>query len=69
MGLSKSDKEQFELKILAETLFKNKKKSYARSLGPKFQVDRLGEEFSALKQAFVSNIIPSGESIKVGNFF
>lgn len=64
LGLSKSDKEQFELKILAETLFKNKKKSYARSLGPKFQVDRLGEEFSALKQAFVSNIIPSGESIK-----
>ena len=65
LQLSKADKEQFELKILAETLFKNKKKSYAKCLGPRFQVDRLGEEHKALKQAFVANIIPSGENIKV----
>ncbi|XP_043474032.1 unconventional myosin IC isoform X3 [Leptopilina heterotoma] len=63
LSLSKADKEQFELKILAEKLFKNKKKSYARSLGPKFEVDRLGEDLRALKQVFVANIIPSGESI------
>ena len=69
LGLSKSDKDQFELKILAETLFKNKKKSYAKSLGPRFQTDRLGEDFRALKQAFVANMIPSGENIKVKLFF
>lgn len=65
LSLSKADKEQFELKILAEKLFKNKKKSYARSLGPKFEIDRLGEDLRALKQVFVANIIPSGESIMV----
>ncbi|XP_033231321.1 unconventional myosin IC isoform X2 [Belonocnema kinseyi] len=64
LGLSKSDKDQFELKILAENIFKNKKKSYAKSLGPKFQNDRLGEDYRALKQAFVANIIPGGENIK-----
>lgn len=65
LALSRSDKEQFELKILAESLFEDKKKSYPKSLGPKFQQDRLGNEHSALRQTFVANILPSGENIKV----
>ncbi|XP_020296336.1 myosin-IB isoform X2 [Pseudomyrmex gracilis] len=64
MALSKQDKEQFELKILAESLFKSKKKSYARSLGPRFITDRLGAEHKALRQSFTNNILPSGENIK-----
>ncbi|XP_043282313.1 unconventional myosin IC [Venturia canescens] len=66
LALSKSDKEQFELKILAESLFEDKKKSYAKSIGPRFQEDRLGEEHSALRQTFIANILPSGENIKYG---
>jgi hypothetical protein len=65
MALNKEEKEQFELKILAETLFKNKKKSYAKSVGPRFVTDRLGEEYKALRQSFINNILTSGENIKV----
>jgi len=65
MALSKEDKENFELKILAESLFKNKKKSYARSVGPRFVTDRLGDEYKALRQSFMNNILTSGENIKV----
>lgn len=65
MALSKEDKEHFELKILAESIFKGKKKSYARSLGPRFITDRLGEEYKALRQSFINNIQPTGETIKV----
>lgn len=65
MALSKEDKEHFELKILAESLFKNKKKSYAKSVGPRFVTDRLGEGYKALRQSFINNILTSGENIKV----
>lgn len=65
MALSKEDKEHFELKILGESLFKNKKKSYAKSVGPRFVTDRLGEEYKALRQSFTNNILTSGENIKV----
>lgn len=65
MALSKEDKEHFELKILAESLFKNKKKSYTKSIGPRFVIDRLGEEYKALRQSFMSNVLTSGENIKV----
>nr|XP_033321670.1 unconventional myosin IC isoform X4 [Megalopta genalis]XP_033321671.1 unconventional myosin IC isoform X4 [Megalopta genalis] len=64
LALSKEEKEQFELKILAESLFKDKKKSYAKSLGPKFHNDRLGAEFKALRQSFTNNILPRDETIK-----
>ncbi|XP_012274963.1 myosin-IB isoform X2 [Orussus abietinus] len=64
LGLSKEEKEHFELKILAESLFKGKKKSYERSLGPRFRIDRLGEDYMALKQSFINNILPNGERIK-----
>ncbi|CAK9821958.1 Unconventional myosin IC [Anthophora retusa] len=62
--LSKEDKKQFELKILAESLFKGKKKSYAKSLAPRFQDDRLGAEHKALRQSFINNILPRDETIK-----
>lgn len=65
LALSKEDKEQFELKILAESLFKGKKKSYGKSLGPWFQNDRLGAEHKALRQSFINNILPRDETIKV----
>lgn len=68
MALSKEDKKQFELKILAESLFKGRKKSYAKSFGPRFQNDRLGVEYTALKQSFVNNILPRDETIKVKYF-
>ncbi|XP_076654568.1 unconventional myosin 61F isoform X2 [Halictus rubicundus] len=64
LALSKEEKEQFELKILAESLFKGKKKSYAKSLGPRFQIDRLGADHKALRQSFISNILPRDETIK-----
>ncbi|KMQ88374.1 myosin-ib isoform x3 [Lasius niger] len=64
MALSQEDKEHFELKILAESVFKGKKKSYARSLGPRFLTDRLGAEHKALRQSFTNNILPSGENMK-----
>lgn len=63
--LSKEDKEQFELKILAESLFKGKKKSYAKSVGPRFQNNRLGAKHKALRESFVNNILPRDEIIKV----
>lgn len=65
LSLSKEDKEQFELKILAESLFKGKKKSYAKCLGPRFQTDRLGAEYKPLRQSFISNVLPRDETIKV----
>lgn len=65
MTISKEDKEHFELKILAESLFKNKKKSYAKSVGPRFVTDRLDEEYKALRQSFTNNVLTSGENIKV----
>jgi len=64
LALTKANKEHFELKILAEGLFQDKKKSYAKSLGPRFLEDRLGQEYAALRQTFVANVLPSGENIK-----
>ncbi|XP_044583800.1 unconventional myosin IC isoform X2 [Cotesia glomerata] len=52
LGLSKEDKEQFEMKVLAEKLFMDKKKSYLKSVGPRFLNERLGEEFRGVKQSF-----------------
>lgn len=68
LALSKEDKQQFELKILAESLFKDKKKSYAKSFGPKFKNDRLGPEYNALRQSFINNHLSKNETIKVNNF-
>lgn len=67
--LSSIDKKQFELKILAETLFKDKKKSYQASFRPRFLNERFGNKFSELKNNFVNNILPAGENVMVGYFF
>ncbi|XP_043514195.1 unconventional myosin IC isoform X1 [Frieseomelitta varia] len=64
LALSKEDKKQFELKILAESLFKGKKKSYAKSFGSRFQNDRLGPEYNALRESFTVNHLPRNETIK-----
>lgn len=66
MELSEIDKKQFQLKILAETLFKDKKKSYQASFKSKFLNERFGNEFLELKEHFVNNILPTGENIKYG---
>ncbi|XP_066591838.1 unconventional myosin IC isoform X2 [Prorops nasuta] len=64
LSLSREEKEHFELKILAESIFKGKKKSYGKSVGLRFQTDRLGEEYKTLKQTFSRNVLSPGESIK-----
>lgn len=56
LGLSAHRKRQLQLKVQAEELFKGKKKSYARSLGPAFVEDRLNEEQRALLPSFRSSI-------------
>lgn len=53
--LSPEQKRQFELKVLAESIFKGKKKSYLQSVGPRFVDDRLKEEQKPLRQTFQQN--------------
>jgi myosin-1 len=55
LALSPEQKRQFELKALAESIFKDKKKSYPQSVGPRFVDDRLKEEQKALRQTFQQN--------------
>ncbi|XP_034942192.1 unconventional myosin IC isoform X2 [Chelonus insularis] len=64
LSLSEAEKKQFELKVLAEQLFKRKKNSYPKSIGPRFEEDRLGNEYNALKQTFIANVLPAGENCK-----
>ncbi|KAF7994644.1 hypothetical protein HCN44_004116 [Aphidius gifuensis] len=66
LELSEINKKQFQLKILAETLFKDKKKSYQASFKDKFLNERFENEYSELREYFVSNILPAGENIKYG---
>nr|CAD7403468.1 unnamed protein product [Timema poppensis] len=62
-ALAPEKKIQFELKILAESMFKDKKKSYEKSVGPFFIDDRLNEEQKPLRQSFEVNNLQSGEKI------
>lgn len=55
LALSSEQKRQLELKVLAESIFKGKKKSYPQSVGPRFVDDRLTEEQKALRQTFQQN--------------
>ncbi|XP_057322308.1 unconventional myosin IC isoform X2 [Microplitis mediator] len=64
LSLTPAEKDHFELKVLAEKLFKDKKKSYLRSVGPRFLDERLGNEYSALKQTVAGNILSADESIE-----
>ncbi|XP_069686515.1 unconventional myosin IC isoform X2 [Periplaneta americana] len=62
LALSPDQQRQFELKVLAESLFKGKKKSYPQSIGPRFVEDRLLEEQKPLRQSFQMNHL-NGEKI------
>lgn len=55
LALRPEQKRQFELKVLAESIFKDKKKSYPQSIGQRFVDDRLTEEQKALRQTFQQN--------------
>ncbi|XP_044757784.1 unconventional myosin IC isoform X2 [Coccinella septempunctata] len=59
LNLSTERKEQFELKVLAEKLFKGKKKSYKASISNWFVTDRTSEMHFGLKQSYVAGL--SGE--------
>lgn len=62
LALSPEQKKQFELKVLAESIFKDKKKSYPKSVGPRFVDDRLKEQQKPLRQSFQQNHL-NGEKI------
>ncbi|GLH09491.1 Unconventional myosin IC [Gryllus bimaculatus] len=62
-NLKPQDKKQFEMKILAESLFKGKKKSYAKSVPRRFATDRLKEENKSQRQSFELNQLQSNEKI------
>lgn len=63
--LSPERKEQFQLKILAESLFKNKKKNYPQSVSSWFVTNRVPKEQQMLVKDFMSNIlVNNGEKEK-----
>jgi len=65
LALSKEKRKQMELKVLAEDIFKGKKKSYPPSIGPWFIDDRIPKENTTQVQNFVqANFGP--ESLKYG---
>lgn len=53
-GLSKERKRQLELKVLAESVFKNAKKNYAHSIGAYFVTERIGKEHLPLIANFMA---------------
>ncbi|CAH2048834.1 unnamed protein product, partial [Iphiclides podalirius] len=55
IALSPGDKRQFELKTLAEAIFKGKKNSYPSSVGERFVWDRLPAEQHAARDSFVAS--------------
>ncbi|CAG9786936.1 unnamed protein product [Diatraea saccharalis] len=64
LALSPADKKQFELKLLAEKIFKGKKNSYPSSIGPRFQTDRLRPEHQVLRNSFMASPSwPTGEQL------
>lgn len=62
-NLSSEAKKQFELKVMAESIFKGKKKSYAKSVPARFINDRLKEEQRLLKQSFELNQLQTNEKL------
>lgn len=56
LKLTSERKEQLELKVLAEELFKNKKKSYLASVPQLFIRDRIPTTSLALKQSFCTQL-------------
>ncbi|KAF9795843.1 hypothetical protein SFRURICE_003305 [Spodoptera frugiperda] len=64
LALSSQDKKQFELKVLAEKMFKGKKNSYQASVGERFQDDRLTSEHQTLRNTFMASPSwPTGEQL------
>ncbi|XP_063226158.1 unconventional myosin IC isoform X2 [Bacillus rossius redtenbacheri] len=63
LALSAEKKRQFELKVLAESLFKGQKKSYDKSVGSWFVDDRLADEQKPLRQNFEINTLQNGEKV------
>ncbi|KAF2905235.1 hypothetical protein ILUMI_00959 [Ignelater luminosus] len=63
--LKPEKKEQLELKVLAESLFKNKKKIYPRSISTWFVNNRVPKEQQGILSDFIaSTIAPTGEKEK-----
>lgn len=64
LALSPDDKKQFELKVLAEKMFKGKKNSYPASVRERFVDDRLSEEQRVLRNTFMASPAwPAGEKL------
>jgi len=61
--LTPERKHQLELKLLAQTLFKGKKKSYAGSVGPRFVADGLATEAQRHMRANFQSSLPPTESL------
>lgn len=63
--LTPERKEQFELKVLAETLFKHQKKSYRDSIGNVFLSNRIPKESQEILKEYLGQILSStGEKEK-----
>ncbi|XP_075977986.1 unconventional myosin 61F isoform X2 [Anticarsia gemmatalis] len=64
LALTPKDKKQFELKVLAEKMFKGKKNSYPSSIPERFQEDRLTSEHQVLRNTFMASPSwPTGEQL------
>ncbi|XP_028159823.1 unconventional myosin IC isoform X1 [Ostrinia furnacalis] len=64
LALSPADKKQFELKVLAEKMFKGKKNNYPGSVRERFVEDRLTGEHQVLRNSFMASPSwPSGEQL------
>ncbi|XP_050350768.1 unconventional myosin IC isoform X2 [Nymphalis io] len=64
LALSPTDKKQFELKVLAEKMFKGKKNSYPSSIRERFVDDRLSEDQRVLRNTFMASPSwPAGEKL------
>ncbi|XP_022813848.1 myosin-IB isoform X1 [Spodoptera litura] len=64
LALTPQAKKQFELKVLAEKMFRGKKNSYQASIGERFQDDRLTSEHQTLRNTFMASPSwPTGEQL------
>ncbi|CAA9999891.1 unnamed protein product [Nesidiocoris tenuis] len=66
LGLDPERKKQLDLKVLAEALFKGKKKSYEQSVSHFFQEDRLTDVQLLIKRPFYSQQANEGDTIQYG---
>ncbi|PZC85823.1 hypothetical protein B5X24_HaOG215185 [Helicoverpa armigera] len=64
LALAPQDKKQFELKVLAEKMFRGKKNSYPASISERFVEDRLTAEHQTLRNTFMASPSwPTGEQL------